>query len=109
MVPAGKRPGASTATAREVRSRRGPRGAGADGDDHTLLLQLGRLTLQNARDIRAHAAALQHVALISSEHSIAKAMNAKGQQYAAERASGSEATLLGAPHHHVWAAMILEM
>eukprot|EP00972_Heterocapsa_arctica_P061066 9004457-Heterocapsa_arctica.AAC.1 len=61
------------------------------------------------RDIRAHAAALQHVALISSEYSIAKAMNAKGQLYAAERASGSEATLLGAPHHHVWAAMILEM
>eukprot|EP00972_Heterocapsa_arctica_P104347 15381327-Heterocapsa_arctica.AAC.1 len=100
MIPAGKRPVVSAATIREVRSRRGARSADADGDDHTLLLQLGRLTLQNSRNIRAHAAVLQHVPLISSEHSIAKAMTAKGQQYAAERASGSEATLLGAPRHH---------
>eukprot|EP00972_Heterocapsa_arctica_P023656 3486022-Heterocapsa_arctica.AAC.1 len=97
MVPAGKRPSASTTATREVRTRRGPRctgGAGVDGDDHTLVLQLGRLTLQNTRDLRAHAAALQHVVLISSEHSIAKTMNAEDQEYAAERASDTEATLL---------------
>eukprot|EP00972_Heterocapsa_arctica_P070199 10370777-Heterocapsa_arctica.AAC.1 len=82
MVPAGKRPSGSTTATR------------VDGDDHTLLLQLGRLTVQNTHDLRAHAAALQHVVLISSEHSIAKTMNAKGQEYAAERASGTEATLL---------------
>eukprot|EP00972_Heterocapsa_arctica_P045955 6780386-Heterocapsa_arctica.AAC.1 len=62
MVPAGKRPSASTTASREVRTRRGRRGtgsAGDDADDHTLLLRLGRLTLQNTRDLRAHAAALQ--------------------------------------------------
>eukprot|EP00972_Heterocapsa_arctica_P040031 5897426-Heterocapsa_arctica.AAC.1 len=66
-----------------------------DGDDYVLLLQLGRPVL--------------HVVFLSSEHSIAKAMIVKSQQYDAKRASGSEATLLGAPHHHVWATMILEM
>eukprot|EP00972_Heterocapsa_arctica_P028840 4242837-Heterocapsa_arctica.AAC.1 len=34
-------------------------------------------------------------------------MTAKGQQYAAERESGSEATLLGAPHHHVTEAALV--
>eukprot|EP00972_Heterocapsa_arctica_P085069 12535123-Heterocapsa_arctica.AAC.1 len=70
MVPAGKRPSALTTATREV------------------------LEVQNTRDLRAHAAALQRVVLIPSEHSIANIMNAMGQEYAAERASGTEATLL---------------
>jgi hypothetical protein len=73
-----------------------------------LVRSIAQLTLQNSRELRAHAAALQHVILLPADHAVSIAMQNKGMEYYEQRKTQS-AQMAGAPHHHVWAAMVLSL
>eukprot|EP00972_Heterocapsa_arctica_P021790 3204001-Heterocapsa_arctica.AAC.1 len=73
-----------------------------------LVRSIAQLTLQSSRELRAHAAVLQHVNLLPTDHAVCVAMQNKGKEYYEQRKTQS-AQMAGAPHHNVWAAMVLSL
>eukprot|EP00972_Heterocapsa_arctica_P113026 16434982-Heterocapsa_arctica.AAC.1 len=57
--------------------------------------------------MRESDAALQHVVLLKSDHTVSTTMKQRGKKYFEERnGSKNTVTMLGAPHLHVWEAMV---
>jgi hypothetical protein len=75
-----------------------------------LLLETARLTVQNARDLRSHAAALTHTALLPTTAPIVEALTAQGKNYDAHTARRNAglvpAELQGTPQHLLWRVLV---
>ena len=98
------RPPASASTAATQRGRkRGPRQV-----DDELVQNVAKLALQTSAIVRSHSASLQHCIIIDTTNPIVKAMTSMGRRYFDAKASHMQ-VLEGAPHIHVWAAMIQQI
>eukprot|EP00972_Heterocapsa_arctica_P038887 5730229-Heterocapsa_arctica.AAC.1 len=85
-----KRGSTSTLPARSTRARQAAMAQGqsssrSSANERQLLVLLSRLTLQNSKHVRETDAALQHVVLRKSEHSVCTAMQQCGKKYFEER------------------------
>ena len=76
-----------------------------------LLRETAKLTVQNAKVLRSHAAALTHTALLPTSAPVIEALLAQGKKYYeahASRRNASEipAELQGAPQHLLWRVLV---
>ncbi|CAE8599271.1 unnamed protein product [Polarella glacialis] len=95
-----------------------PNGSGHDGKRrrvqqpsleekfHKLAIHSSKLGLHLAARSRIHDSCCLHVATLSTEHSVSKAMFGAGKSYFEKRKT-STSKRLGSPHLYVWAAAIL--
>eukprot|EP00972_Heterocapsa_arctica_P066695 9842635-Heterocapsa_arctica.AAC.1 len=90
--------GARVAEGRAVRSRREPQRR-APATEEQLTTLIGRLTLQNTRQLREQTSALQPTVL-RLDHPVCCAMDEKGKNYFQERRDGKTITMAGSPHLH---------
>ena len=81
-----------------------------DQQSKILLHLTAKLALQTAQVVRDHSAALQHTAIMPLDCEVSRAMFEMGKRYFDERRGNSTAhALQGAPHYHVWGALVLAL
>eukprot|EP00972_Heterocapsa_arctica_P001093 153064-Heterocapsa_arctica.AAC.1 len=86
--PTTARPGEEcTVRSRRESQRRAPAG------EQQLVTLVGRLTLQNTRQLREQTSALQHTGLLRLDHPVCRAMGEKGKNYFQERRDGKTTTM----------------
>lgn len=69
-----------------------------------------KLALQAARNSRKALRCVQVVALLDRKSPIVEAAKQRGQEYHASRESSQAAVeMMGAPHHWIWAAVVLRL
>jgi hypothetical protein len=108
---AGSTPGNTAAAGASGRSRVKRRNVvDEDKEEKMLLRETARLTVQNARVLRPHAAALTHTALLPTSAPVVEALLAQGKKYYEAHASRRNASevptdLHGAPQH-LWKVLV---
>eukprot|EP00972_Heterocapsa_arctica_P026061 3837070-Heterocapsa_arctica.AAC.1 len=74
-----------------------------------LVVQVGRLTLQNTKLLRGHTAQLAHVVRLPTESLIAQTMSEVGHAYYDGHRTKEQTDMPGPPHCCIWGALILAL